>query len=446
MRLMAVEYHDDLNEVQGDPRPRRAARRARRRRAVRPARLVARPGRGMRRRSRCWRSRATASDRGDLPLRREAGELHELGNWYSFRVAPDRQPGRRRASALLSAIARDLAERTGRARPDQAARRGRCRAAGRGVPLRRLVRRHRRLRRQSHPAGRAGAATPNTSPAARASCAPRSSARRGRSRSELVRPFRRRRLGRLRGDLRRKAGSPSEGSPAFLRRFAERGRRCRPPALRPGAGTRASRSPRSSGRSRRHRLHPQARPHRGGQAALARHHAQRRAVRAGDRPRQGRDGRLRHRRRRLQARLDGRGPHRATGSSCFGPRDPRNWPRDRQGRTAATCSGRGAWLGRARLNRQAIRQADEPDDTDALLRKILTDVLGLKPGQAERSRPAPGCSAHLPELDSMAVAGLLTEMEDRLDIVIEDDEVDGEMLETYGIAARPSPRRSAPDA
>ena len=33
--------------------------------------------------------------------------------------------------------------------------------------------------------------------------------------------------------------------------------------------------------------------------------------------------------------------------------------------------------------------------------------------------------------DSMAVAGLLTEMEDRLDIVIEDEDVDGEMLETY---------------
>ena len=31
----------------------------------------------------------------------------------------------------------------------------------------------------------------------------------------------------------------------------------------------------------------------------------------------------------------------------------------------------------------------------------------------------------------MAVAGLLTEMEDRLDIVIEDEDVDGEMLETY---------------
>ena len=43
-----------------------------------------------------------------------------------------------------------------------------------------------------------------------------------------------------------------------------------------------------------------------------------------------------------------------------------------------------------------------------------------------------GLFGHLPELDSMAVAGLLTEMEDRLDIGIEDDDVDGEMLETYG--------------
>ena len=42
----------------------------------------------------------------------------------------------------------------------------------------------------------------------------------------------------------------------------------------------------------------------------------------------------------------------------------------------------------------------------------------------------------LPELDSMAVAGVLTEIEDRLGILIEDDEVDGEMLETYGALLR----------
>ncbi|MDG2002234.1 MAG: acyl carrier protein [Novosphingobium sp.] len=72
------------------------------------------------------------------------------------------------------------------------------------------------------------------------------------------------------------------------------------------------------------------------------------------------------------------------------------------------------------------------DDTDLLLRRILTDVLGLKEGQADGFTVDTGLFGHLPELDSMAVAGLLTEMEDRLDIFIEDDEVDGEMLENYG--------------
>lgn len=72
------------------------------------------------------------------------------------------------------------------------------------------------------------------------------------------------------------------------------------------------------------------------------------------------------------------------------------------------------------------------DDTDLLLRRILTDVLGLKQGQADSFDVDTGLFGHLPELDSMAVAGLLTEMEDRLDIVIEDDEIDGEMLETFG--------------
>lgn len=71
-------------------------------------------------------------------------------------------------------------------------------------------------------------------------------------------------------------------------------------------------------------------------------------------------------------------------------------------------------------------------ETDLLLRRILTDVLGLKQGQVEGFTADTGLFGHLPELDSMAVAGLLTEMEDRLDIVIEDDEIDGELLESFG--------------
>lgn len=71
-------------------------------------------------------------------------------------------------------------------------------------------------------------------------------------------------------------------------------------------------------------------------------------------------------------------------------------------------------------------------ETDTLLRGILIDVLGLKQAQVERFTSETGLFGHLPELDSMAVAGLLTEMEDRLHIVIEDDEVDGDLLESFG--------------
>lgn len=71
-------------------------------------------------------------------------------------------------------------------------------------------------------------------------------------------------------------------------------------------------------------------------------------------------------------------------------------------------------------------------DTDSELKSIITDVLGIDASAADEFSEATGLFGHLPELDSMAVAGLLTEIEDRLGIVIEDDDVDGEMLETYG--------------
>jgi len=69
---------------------------------------------------------------------------------------------------------------------------------------------------------------------------------------------------------------------------------------------------------------------------------------------------------------------------------------------------------------------------DSELKSIIADVLGLEAEQAEALTEESGLFGHLPELDSMAVAGLLTEIEDRLDFVIEDEDVDGEMLETYG--------------
>jgi acyl carrier protein len=78
-----------------------------------------------------------------------------------------------------------------------------------------------------------------------------------------------------------------------------------------------------------------------------------------------------------------------------------------------------------------VSQPNEKE-ADLVLRQVLQEVLGLGSERVAAFTPDTGLFGHLPELDSMAVAGLLTEIEDRLDIVIEDDEVDGEMLETYG--------------
>ena len=75
---------------------------------------------------------------------------------------------------------------------------------------------------------------------------------------------------------------------------------------------------------------------------------------------------------------------------------------------------------------------EDTGDTELILRQVLQDVLGLSLERAAELDEESGLFGHLPELDSMAVAGLLTELEDRLDIIIEDDDVDGEMLETFG--------------
>ena len=72
------------------------------------------------------------------------------------------------------------------------------------------------------------------------------------------------------------------------------------------------------------------------------------------------------------------------------------------------------------------------DDVAETVRRVLADVLALKPAVAaglHRDTPLFGA---LPELDSMAVAGLLTELEDRLGIIIDDDDVDGELFATFG--------------
>ncbi len=79
--------------------------------------------------------------------------------------------------------------------------------------------------------------------------------------------------------------------------------------------------------------------------------------------------------------------------------------------------------------------AAEPNDdieVDATLRAVLADVLGLDPARVAAFREETPLFGALPEFDSMAVAGLLTELEERLGILIEDHEVDADMMETFG--------------
>ncbi len=72
------------------------------------------------------------------------------------------------------------------------------------------------------------------------------------------------------------------------------------------------------------------------------------------------------------------------------------------------------------------------DKTDQAIRSILSDLLGLSAAQVAEMDADTELFGALPELDSMAVAGLLTEMEDRLGITIDDDDVDGELFATFG--------------
>lgn len=75
---------------------------------------------------------------------------------------------------------------------------------------------------------------------------------------------------------------------------------------------------------------------------------------------------------------------------------------------------------------------EQKPEIDTTVRAVLRDVLGLSAERAAAFDATTPLFGALPELDSMAVAGVLTELEDRLGILIEDDEVDGEMLETFG--------------
>jgi len=84
------------------------------------------------------------------------------------------------------------------------------------------------------------------------------------------------------------------------------------------------------------------------------------------------------------------------------------------------------------MRAQTTQPVDRTDDIETLVRALLRDVLSLSQERADAFEADTPLFGALPELDSMAVAGLLTEMEDRFDILIEDDDIDGDTFETFG--------------
>ena len=69
------------------------------------------------------------------------------------------------------------------------------------------------------------------------------------------------------------------------------------------------------------------------------------------------------------------------------------------------------------------------------VRNILKDVLQLGP-RADALQESTTLFGSIPEFDSVAVVTVLTALEDRFGIMIEDDEISAEMFETVGNLTR----------
>lgn len=70
-------------------------------------------------------------------------------------------------------------------------------------------------------------------------------------------------------------------------------------------------------------------------------------------------------------------------------------------------------------------------DVNKEVLRILDEVLSLNGRAATFDRQTHLLGA-IPELDSMAVVSLITSFEDRLGVVVDDDEIDGETFATVG--------------
>ena len=71
-------------------------------------------------------------------------------------------------------------------------------------------------------------------------------------------------------------------------------------------------------------------------------------------------------------------------------------------------------------------------DTDHTLRALLAETLGLAPERVAGFTPDTELFGALPEFDSMAVANLLTGIEEGFGVLIEDSDVEAEDFSSFG--------------
>ena len=79
-----------------------------------------------------------------------------------------------------------------------------------------------------------------------------------------------------------------------------------------------------------------------------------------------------------------------------------------------------------------VEKAPDEVIAEVTVRELLSEVLGLAQSQVSGFADSTALFGSLPEFDSMAVANFLTALEERLGVLIEDDDVDAEDFASFG--------------
>ena len=79
-----------------------------------------------------------------------------------------------------------------------------------------------------------------------------------------------------------------------------------------------------------------------------------------------------------------------------------------------------------------VDKTAEEREAETVLRDLLAETLGLAHEQVSGFADSTALFGALPEFDSMAVANFLTALEERLGVLIEDDDVEAEDFASFG--------------